>query len=79
MHGCLFKLNLSVYAEVGICMPIVTIKLNFQLENLRKTKEYGLPKHINKLKAAGIGFYSTVTRASGPRSSQLNKNLTLGF
>ena len=34
LHGCLFKLNLSVYAVVKICMPIVTIKLNFQLQNL---------------------------------------------
>ena len=27
LHGC--KLNLSMYALVRICMPIVTIKLNF--------------------------------------------------
>ena len=43
-------------------MPIVTIKLNFQLENLRKTKEYGLGYRFlfncKDLGPAALGLHS---------------------
>ena len=55
LHGCLFKLNLSMYAVVRICMPIVTIKLNFQLENLRKQKNM-VSRAYKQVKSRGYRF-----------------------
>ena len=47
-------------------MPIVTIELDFQLENLQKTKEYGLPSILRLLfnckdfGAAALGLHSWI-------------------